>query len=310
MEENKDMTYEMENEDDVMMPDGWADGDDYFDSDSWTGAKEEASAATDEAEPAGAEESTTEESETGDAPAIEQTNEDEVNEEVAENKPSEKLKVKYQFDHRDVEEEIDPADLPALLQMARSSERYKARASQMQQLEAANQKASVVAKVLGYASPEEMMNAVMDNARNSEKQALMAKGNSEEIVEDFLARKYAMAPSAPAQVAPPQQQPPAGQMFAQQARELLNEFPSLRGTRLPDEVLSASASGSKTLLTAYREYQEKKAMAERNSLRKENQILKQNAAAAARAPVSGVSKGGSPSTKPEDDFLRGFNSDY
>ena len=50
--------------------------------------------------------------------------------------------------------------------------------------------------------------------------------------------------------------------------------------------------------------------AEADKLRRENRILKQNEASAKQAPVKGVRGGGATDTKPEDDFLRGFNSDY
>ena len=43
------------------------------------------------------------------------------------------------------------------------------------------------------------------------------------------------------------------------------------------------------------------------ALRKENRILRQNAATAARAPVRGVTRGGPTDAQPEDAFLRGFN---
>ena len=42
-------------------------------------------------------------------------------------------------------------------------------------------------------------------------------------------------------------------------------------------------------------------------LRQENEILRQNAEAASRAPVSG---GGDTDTEPEDLFLRGFNAPF
>lgn len=44
------------------------------------------------------------------------------------------------------------------------------------------------------------------------------------------------------------------------------------------------------------------------ALRREHDILLQNAETAARAPVRGVS-GGAPAELPVDDFIRGFDSD-
>ena len=44
------------------------------------------------------------------------------------------------------------------------------------------------------------------------------------------------------------------------------------------------------------------------NLRRENEILRQNAEATQRAPVQGVSGGGAVAA-PVDDFIRGFDSD-
>lgn len=323
MEEIKnELTYEMEMEDDVILPDGWGENDDFFDSDSWTGGGKEAGAASETDDESGAEESAMENS-TEEAPATEPETGDEVTEGSEGDAPAtepaapadqpSKFKVKFQFDHKDVEEEIGEADLPELMQKARSSERYKARMTEMQE---AQKRAESMAKAFGYKSPEDLMTAVANNARNGEREALIAKGTPEEIVDDYLNRKYgpaeaaAEAPATEPEAKPAEPEPKSAPTFAEQARELISEFPKLSGQRLPDEVLTASASGKKTLLQAYREYKDKQDTAETNRLRKENQILRQNAASAARAPVSGVSKGGKTDTKPEDDFLKGFNEDY
>ena len=318
MNENENISYEMDAEDDVMLPDGWAEGDDYFDSGSWTGNAEGAGAAPDsEAEP-GAEESAIETAEEH-SPATESGNEGELDRDTESETPAtetpaarpEKIKVTYQFNHEDVSEEIDPADLPEIMQMARSSARYKEKAAHSEEAQGIHEKTKEIAKILGYGSPMELIEEVLKNARNNEREALLAKGNSEEIVDDFLDRKYTSA-SVPQQTEPEKPaEKPAENQFAVQARELLAARPNLSGKKLPDEVIAAVASGkSKSLLEAYVAYEEAERTAEINRVRKENEILKQNAASASRAPVSGVSKGGSAHVAPEDDFLRGFNSDY
>lgn len=319
MNENDILTYEMDEEDDVMLPTGWAEGDDFFDSDSWTGGDNADSATEVEPEEPETEESEMETTE-DDAPAIEQEEDEvEVTEDETDAAPAieqepedapQKIKVKYQFDHQDVEEEIDLAALPEIMQKARSSERYKARAAQSQEMQGIHEKTKTIAKILGYESPEALIDEVLANARKNERDTLLSKGNSEEIVDDFLSRKYAAAPvveEAPVETPAPE---PAKPTFADQAKELLREFPKLQGTKLPDEVIRAAASGENTLLQAYRAHKEKLDAAETKRIKRENQILKQNAASAVRAPVSGVSRGGDTKVTPEDDFLRGFNSDY
>lgn len=309
--------YDVEEEYEAILPDGWAEGDDYFDSGSWTGGSEEASATSEETTESIAEESSTENTEEP-TPATEEGKEGEATTEGEEESPAtettsaapERIKVKYQFNHKDVEEELDPAALPEIMQMARSAERYKARVAQSEGLHG---KASVVAKILGYETPEALMDDVLKNARDTERAALLNKGNSEEIVDDYLERKYGnekiavTTEEAPAQT---EESNPQSQ-FAQQAKELLAAEPELVGQKkLPDEVIKGFAEGKGTLLQLYRDYKAKAESAEITRIKKENQILKQNAASAKRAPVMGVSRGGSTNVQPEDDFLNGFNSGY
>ena len=101
-----------------------------------------------------------------------------------------------------------------------------------------------------------------------------------------------------------------------EVKELMRARPDLKGIQLPEEVAKACAEEGKPLVLAYAEYETRmaraaadKARKEAEKVAKENKVLKHNAAAAARAPVSGVSGGGATDTKPKDDFLRGFDSD-
>ena len=88
--------------------------------------------------------------------------------------------------------------------------------------------------------------------------------------------------------------------------------PDLMGKQLPVEVIRACTDGKnpKHLMVAYAEYELAQQKAEAEKLRKENEVLKQNAAAAARAPVSGVSGGGATNTVPDDDFMKGFGKGW
>ena len=52
-----------------------------------------------------------------------------------------------------------------------------------------------------------------------------------------------------------------------------------------------------------------KSRAETRKLQRENQVLRQNAAAAMRAPVRGVGGGGDTKQEPDDPFLMGFNDE-
>ena len=78
--------------------------------------------------------------------------------------------------------------------------------------------------------------------------------------------------------------------FEQEVRDLYEEKPFLRGKELPEEVVRACAEG-KPLGEAYGEY-----------------AAKQEEKPRPQAPVRSVTMGGSVDTKPEDAFLRGFNT--
>ena len=72
---------------------------------------------------------------------------------------------------------------------------------------------------------------------------------------------------------------------------------------LPQEVLDASVQEDSNVLAAYEQYRNRQLTAEVENLRKENLALKQNAEAAARAPVTAVSSGGSIDGQEIDPFI-------
>ena len=101
--------------------------------------------------------------------------------------------------------------------------------------------------------------------------------------------------------------------FGKEVSALLERYPELRekigrGEEIPREVLEICARTGISLRTAYAEYAVKQAKAEIERLQKENKILKQNAAAAAKAPVRGATAGGN-DNKGKDPFLEGLLSE-
>ena len=82
----------------------------------------------------------------------------------------------------------------------------------------------------------------------------------------------------------------------------------MKGEKLPDEVIAACAKEGAPLRAAMAEYELKKAKLEIERLRREIAVLRQNASAAAKAPVKGASAGGT-DTKGKDPFLEGFLSE-
>ena len=101
---------------------------------------------------------------------------------------------------------------------------------------------------------------------------------------------------------------PAARDYDAEVQELFAARPELRGGELPAEVLTACVGGQR-LTDAYNDYA-KACQQDTDNLRKENRVLRQNAKAAAQAPIRGVTRGGSTNAKPEDAFLRGFNASW
>lgn len=315
----------MDDEVEAILPDGYAEGDDFFSPDAWTGENAADSASADDAQTEA--EGTQTDTETDAAPATEPAEEpasaDDGDADAAvpatdaqETMPSTKRRVRYQFDHEDREEEIDDADLPELLQKARSVDRYKQRLDSAQSVQ---DKLTSTARAMKYDSAEAFLDAILENAKSSEMEALRGKGVPDEIAEDYVSRKYAGAAAPAVQTAQQTQDTQAqsgGRDYVAEAKELLTARPGLAGKELPAEVYAAASQPGVTLLQAYTEYERKatqaeaeKARNEADKLRKENRILKNNADSADRAPVSGVSKGGRAEDKDANDpFLKGFNS--
>ena len=106
--------------------------------------------------------------------------------------------------------------------------------------------------------------------------------------------------------APMVEEEPVERDFTAEVQQLKALYPDFKET--PDEVALAVANGT-NLLTAYVAYREKQTQKAAASLKKENEVLKHNAASAAKAPVKGVTGGGATDTKPKNDLLVGFDSD-
>lgn len=305
-------------ENDALLPDGYAEGDDFFDVSSWSGDASQADAsdeapAKEEAEPG--EDFTLEQfltnetlgEDDGDAGNTDETAT--TTGDTEEDKPR-KLKFGAQIDHAFQDVELDESELPTLYQKAHVTDRVQAKLAKISPV---YEKSERLAKVLGYGSVDEMLEAAAKSYEDSEVERLTTENVHPEVARDMVTRKLherAEAQEAAQQEPEEEAQPtPPSRDFKAEVSELLRAFPKLRGQNLPDEVVQACLKDGTPLVQAYASYKEKQDEAEKTALRKEKATLKHNADAAARAPVRGVSKGGPTDTKPEDPFLKGFNSD-
>ena len=101
---------------------------------------------------------------------------------------------------------------------------------------------------------------------------------------------------------------PAPRDMLAEFTELTDAHPELRGPGLSDEILTAIRnSNGRTALRVYESMMLQKQAERIASLENEIAMLRQNAEAAIRAPVTG-SAGIPAAVEPEDPFLKGFNS--
>ena len=329
MEINENLETNLNEDNDPILPDGWTENDDIF-ADNWGNAapakaeeeEEDFFADTDDSLFEEEAKATETDPTTDPAPvAAPETNTAEGKEETppttegptpAEPAPvNNKLRFKARIDHEDVEAEIDESDLPSIYQKATATERYQQKLAKVNPV---IERLERMAKANGYNSPEEMLDAQESFERDNAIAKLVEEGTPKVIAEDYVSRKYGKAaeetkPAVQERPATAQREEPKARDFAAEIQELWTMRPDLKGTRLPREVAAAAVEG-RSLVLAYLEYENKQARAEAENSRKENEILRQNAAAAAKAPVKGVSGGGVTNTQPKDPFLEGFDSDY
>lgn len=307
-------------DDDTILPEGYAEGDDIFDQSTWKGgaqADEPVDTDPDRTAEEGTEEPKgTPTTESADGSGVsEDGQEGAPTTEPAQEPSAKKLKFTARVDRADLDVEVDESELPTLYQKAQVTDRVQAKLARLTpQLE----KAEKLAKSMGYESVDEMLTAAESNYRDNEVSRLVSEGVHEEIAKDIVSRKMGAAAARTEADTPAQQEPAAGQAavsesptrdFKAEVKALLDARPDLIGKEIPSEVVNNCVRNGKPLIVAYAQFEEKQMRAENERLAKRVKVLEQNAASAARAPVSGVTGGGPTDTQPKDDFLLGFESD-
>lgn len=326
---DRSIAYEGEESYEAILPEGWGEGDDIFDADSWTGEtgtdeSSDTSAAAAEKEGEGDEATagstaapTTEQAaSTGDG--TEGVAAEAHTESQTDNTPN-KLRFTATFDHQKQDVELDEAELPTVYQKAQVTDRVQAKLAKLAPI---TEKSERLARLLGFDTVEAMLDAAEQNFRESEVDKLTGEGVHPEVASAVVDRKIqarvksSASPAADSDggvAAQPAQQPapPVERDFRAEVAELIRTYPddNLSGKPLPDEVIQNCVRERKPLVVAYADYKMKQTANELAALRKENNTLKHNAAAAQRAPVRGVTGGGATDTTPDDPFVKGFDSD-
>lgn len=217
------------------------------------------------------------------------------------------------IDHETVHVDLDPDDLPTIYQKSQALDRAQ---SKLKEREEADKDWEEIAKLFDYESPEAMRKAVRENYRKNEIQKLIDSGVNETVAEvtiDSRIAKKSGTPSPKAEAA--EEQKAETNDYSDEIKELWRRFPeTAKMPELPAEVTRLKFTKNISIADAYAEFDETRKAAELSKAKKENKILKQNAASAARAPVTGTKGGGAVHGDTRNEFdrnlLKGFDEDY
>lgn len=247
--------------------------------------------------------------------------------------------VKIKYNHEERELSLDEAAV-----LAQKGMNYDKLNERVQSFEASKARSERLAKQLGYNNPEEMFDAAEKNFIEGQVQAMVDAGTPEPMAR-FLVKQQldAVAKEESAQVkTEPEVQtttvPPVVSDKRAEIKEFVAAYPNV--VSVPNEVWEANRKGLR-LVDAYKQYLSKQnnapaatevqAPAQTTAptqtpvqtpdatkqqlvqTQAELQVYKQNQAAAAMAPVGGVTgRPGvdTPDSDANDPFMKGFDADY
>ena len=288
MNEDELKTTGTEAEDESFLPDGWKEGDDFFaDPSTWSGnvkAPDEAPETPDEAEPTDPAPESEEAPTTGEPEETDGQSAEPETEEPASGQTEEPVKspriLKLKVNHGDQEVDVNSMSDEELIEAFQKAKAFDANRERQNQAK--------------YRQVyQEQIDAGMTDAVARVVAANECGGKSYSLTDE-------------PEPAPTVEAKPVERDFTAEVQQLKALYPDFKET--PDEVALAVANGT-NLLTAYVAYREKQTQKAAASLKKENEVLKHNAASAAKAPVKGVTGGGATDTKPKNNLLVGFDSD-
>lgn len=313
--DNNEMVSTASEEFEALLPDGWTGEGDFFDESTWgnatdVGTDESQGGAPDVAE-TGADidnngDSPTTENETVDNGETDTASADDASDGKQTQITPSKFKFSAKIDHQYKDVELDEAELPTIYQKAYATDRAQEKLAKLQPMQ---EKGDRLAALLGFDNMDAMLNSAEQNYLDTEIAKLTDEGVHPEVAKDIVTRRAHDAKAKPVAIPTTDNHSTTDERdFTSEVASLLTVHPELKGKRLPDEVVQDCVRNNRPLVQAYTDYESKQRKAEAEALRKENNTLKQNAEAAKRAPVRGVS-GGGVTSKPDDPFLAGFNAD-
>lgn len=298
---------------DAILPTGWTEGKDIFAPETWGEPDETADAQETPAdldleqmfgktiEPDPTTDQTTEETseETGD-PTTDTAEGDRVFEFTA------------RVDKKDVQVKLTEAELPTIWQQAQNMTRMQKRYNEMT---ATMREAENLAKQMGYESADAMLKEATANYKQSEIDRLVGKGVDPEVAEEFFLSRTARAlresTATDEQSVMEELTSNTRNTLQDNVDAFFAEHPELSPASTPKEVFEATiADPNMDFGRAYRQYLSAQEKAKAANLRRENQILKQNAEARAKSPVRSVNGANpnAPKNELEDALFKGFDS--
>jgi len=199
------------------------------------------------------------------------------------------LRFRARVDREDRDVTLSERELPSVYQKSQVADRWR---EQRDRYAAQASRADAFAREMGYGSAEEMF------GRSGAAETAPDAGG--ETAEDQL------PPQAPDFV--PQGNTDSARDYRSEALAFFTARPELAGRELPDGVVRRWAAGE-PLARAYESAEQDSLLRQTERLRRENQVLRQNASAAVRAPVRGVFGGGPTDLRPLDPFLEGLEGE-
>jgi len=298
---------------DSILPSGWTENDDIFAPDTWGKGEETADAQPDTPDPDIEQMfgQTPEENPTTDEPGAEQTEDN--GDPTTDTADDERVfEFTARVDKKDVRVKLTEAELPTIWQQAQNMTRMQKRYNEMA---GTMRTAETLARQMGYESAEAMLKEATANYKQNEIDRLVGKGVDPEVAEEFfLSRSDRTLRQSPIEEEPEETE---AQLTSSQIQiqnnvdAFFSEHPGLRTVTVPDAVIKATlADPDADFGRAYRQYLSEQEKEKAANLRRENQILKQNAEARSRSPVRSVNGANpnAPKNALEDALLKGFDS--
>lgn len=229
-----------------------------------------------------------------------------------------KLMFTAKIDRKERPVELDESELPEIYQTAQNYGRLSAKYDKLRE---ENLAFKALAAQLGYKSVEEMIEQTSASDRKSKVDALVDEGTPQEIAEDYIDRKIKRAKddfhaseNAERMETKPESSPDDSDdtdYFRSQVAEFFKARPDLKGkvTSLPKEVSEAVVTRKGTLREVYAEWEMRQQKADAEKLRKEKEMLAQQAEAATRAPVRGAAESPSENGGKPDRLRDAFRAD-